>query len=349
MVDRADPHPTRAVPERAAPFFDQDAVDSGKTAVIKPKKKAKPDPETAAEAAKSRTPGERRMVPWIVGIAMILVVGLAAAALAQVSSGKQFSVPGLRGLSLTQATQAAKHEGFTVATTTRVAPDPAGTVIDQSPASGDFTSGHQVRLVVSSGPAPVTIPRIVNEPWAAAKKALDDAGLIYPANPPTAPSELIAKGNVVSVDPNGGVSVPPDQVLKVVLSSGHAPVPVPNVTNFLYSAAETALRKAHFKIKRVPDEFSATVPSGRVIRTGPRLGVVAPYGSTVGVLVSKGPDLVVVPNVFNLTVSDAQDYLASYGFQIDVGNPFRPKDRIGSQHPVAGAKAPRGSVVTIYR
>jgi len=349
MVDKADPHPTRAVPERAAPFFDQDAVDSGKTAVVKTKKtKAKPNPQ-ATQAAKSRTPGERRLVPWIVGIAMILVVGLAAAALAQVSSGKQFSVPGLRGLSLTQATQAAKTQGFTVATTSRVAPDPAGTVIEQSPASGAFTSGHRVQLVVSSGPADVTIPRIVNEPWATAKKQLDDVGLIYPENPPTKTNELIPEGNVASVDPNGGVNVPPDQVLKVVLSSGHAPVPVPNVTNYLYSAAQTALTKAHFKIKRVPDEFSSAVPSGRVIRTGPKFGVPAPYGSTVGVLVSKGPDLVVVPNVFNLTINDAGDYLASYGFRTEVGDgAFRPKDRIGSQHPVAGAKAPRGSVVTVY-
>jgi eukaryotic-like serine/threonine-protein kinase len=271
MVDKADPHPTRAVPQRAAPFFDQDAVDSGRTAVVKPKKtKAKPDPATAAEAAKSRTPGEKRLVPWIVGIAMILVVGLAAAALAQVSSGKQFSVPGLRGLSLTQATQAAKTQGFTVATTTRVAPDPVGTVIEQSPASGAFTSGHQLRLVVSSGPADVTIPRIVNEPWDTAKKALDTVGLIYPANPPTQTSELIATGNVVSIKPDGGANVPPDQAVDIVLSSGHAPRKVANVTNFLFDAASTLLTKQHFKVERIPDEFSSTVPSGRVIRTGPR-------------------------------------------------------------------------------
>jgi eukaryotic-like serine/threonine-protein kinase len=257
-------------------------------------------------------------------------------------------VPGLRGLSLTQATQAAKAQGFTVATTTRVAPDPAGTVIEQSPASGAFTSGHQVRLVVSSGPANVTVPRIVGAPWATAKAQLDTAGLISPANPPSQPNELIPRGSVVSIKPDPGASVPPDQKVTVVLSSGHAPVPVPNVTNFLLSAAETALTKAHFVVKQVPDEFSP-VAKGRVIRTDPKDGVKAPYGSTVGVVVSKGPDLVQVPSVFHFTISDALDYLGSLGYQTQVGGPFKPNDRVGSQHPVAGAEVTRGTLVTIYR
>jgi eukaryotic-like serine/threonine-protein kinase len=348
MVDKADPHPTRAVPERAAPFFDQDAVDSGRNAAVTTKT-TKQVAEPATEVVRARPPGERRLVPWIVGIVMILVVGLAAAALAQVGTGKQFSVPGLRGLSLDQATLAAKNQGFTVRATNRTAPDPPGTVIEQSPAAGDFTSGHRVQLVVSSGPANVTIPSIVNAPWATAKRELDTAGLIYPANPPTQPNELIAKGSVVRIKPDPGASVPPDQAVQVVLSSGHAPRKVPDVTRFLFDAASTALTKQHFKVERVPDQFSSTVPAGRVIRTGPKAGVEAPYDSTVGVLVSKGPDLVKVPNVFNLTVTDAADYLASFGFQTAVGGSFKPKDRVGSQHPVAGAEAPRNSTVTIYR
>ncbi len=228
MVDKADPHPTRAVPERAAPFFDQDAVDSGKTAVVKPKRtKTKPDP-AAAEAARSRTPGEKRLVPWIVGIAMILVVGLAAAALAQVSSGKQFSVPGLRGLTLTAATAAAKNQGFTVATTNRVAPDPAGTVIEQNPASGALhgqppSAARRVERARRRDRARGSSAR----PGRTAKAQLDAAGLIYPANPPSQPNELIPKGSVVSIKPDPGASVPPDQTVTVMLSSGHAPVPVP--------------------------------------------------------------------------------------------------------------------------
>ncbi len=116
------------------------------------------------------------------------------------------------------------------------------------------------------------VPSIVNAPWTIAKTQLDQAGLIYPASPPTTPSDLIAKGNVLKIDPGQGAKVPPDQAITVVLSSGHAPVPVPTVTNFLFDAAQTALTKAHFTVKREPDEFSSKVPSGRVISTGPVAG-----------------------------------------------------------------------------
>jgi eukaryotic-like serine/threonine-protein kinase len=346
MVDKADPHPTRAVPERAAPFFDQDAVDSGRNATITTKK-TKSVPEPATDVVKARTPGERRMVPWIVGIVLILVVGLAAAALAQVGTGKQFSVPGLRGLSLDQATVAAKNQGFTVTATNRTAPDPAGTVIEQTPAAGDFTRGHQVQLVVSSGPANVTIPRIVNAPWAQAKQELDTAGLIYPANPPTQPNELIAKGSVVSIRPDQGKSVPPDQAVQVVLSSGHAPVKVPDVTKFLFAAAETALTKAHFLVKQVPDEFSSTVPAGRVIRTGPKAGVEAPYGSTVGVVVSKGPDYVEVPDVRFETFAQAKADLQRNGLTYGALKHFNSDSSVVMSQDPRGGRLVRGSSVDL--
>ena len=57
------------------------------------------------------TPGERRLVPWIVSIVLILTVGLAAAALAQVNNGSLVAIPGLRGLNVDKATDIARTDG----------------------------------------------------------------------------------------------------------------------------------------------------------------------------------------------------------------------------------------------
>ncbi len=224
MVDRADPHPTRAVMDRTAPLFDQDAVE----VVPDPSgRKAKND----GEPPRQRTPGERRMVPWIVAAVLILTVGLAAAALAQVGTAKAISVPGLRGLTVANATLAAKASGLDVVVAKHeAAPDPDGTVIAQSPAAGAFSGSRRVSLVVSSGPADVAVPSIVNLPWAQAKQELDTAGLIYPATPATHTSESIPAGTVISVTPGAGKNVAPDTKVTVVVSSGHAPVPVPDVS-----------------------------------------------------------------------------------------------------------------------
>jgi eukaryotic-like serine/threonine-protein kinase len=282
---------------------------------------------------------------------LILIAGLASGALAQVSSASTVSIPGLRGLTSDQAIAAARAQGITASIgATRAAPDPKGTVIEQSPSAGAFSSSRRVTLVVSGGPAPVAVPKIVNVSWDQAKKALDAAGLIYAATPATQFSDSIAAGNVISVAPGAGTSIAPDGKVTVVVSSGHAPVAIPDVENLSYDDAVRALTAKNFKPRRAAtDEFSDTVASGDVTRTEPAIGANAPYGSEVVVHVSKGPDLVLVPSVFGMTFTDALDYLAQFGFQTSTVGSFRPHDRVQQQSPAADSKAPRNSTVTIRR
>jgi len=345
MVDRADPHPTRAAPDRTAPLFDQDAVE-----VVPESTREHATVSDAEPPRKLSTPGERRLVPWIVAIVLIVTVGIAAAAFAQVSSAKTGSIPGLRGLSIAQATKIARAAGLDVTIGARkTAPDPKGTVIAQSPPAGEFTGSRHVTLVTSSGPANVAVPGIKNLPWKAAKQALDAAGLIYAANPSTQPSETTAAGDVVSVSPDVGALVAPDSTVSVVLSSGHAPVPVPDVSKQPYADAVRRLTAAKFMVKRAPDEFSPTVGRGDVIGTDPPATTSAPYGSTVVVHVSKGADLVVVPDVTFETIEQATADLATAGLQVGNVKNYRPGGVVMSQIPIGGTngKVPRGTQVDL--
>jgi serine/threonine-protein kinase len=348
MVDRADPHPTTAAPVRAAPLFDQDAavVDHGHAGeqTVAVKEARPPRPPRAPSV-----PGQRRLVPWIVAIVIVLTVALAAAALAQVSSPKQISIPGLTGLSIAKATEQAKTAGLQVAVgKPRNAPDPVGTVIEQDPKAGAFTGQHKVTLVASAGPANVEVPNIYNAPWPDAKKALDTAGLLYAANPPTAPSETIEAGRVLQVKPAVGASVAPDKQIDIVLSSGHAPVPVPDVTDEKFGDAAKLLVAKHFKVQRAPqDDFSSKVKKGDVIRTEPPLNTPAPYGSTVIVHVSKGPDLVAVPDVTSETIKQATTDLEARGLVVGNLRNYRSQNSVVvSQSPNSG-KVLRGSMVDL--
>jgi len=340
MIDRADPHPTRAAPVATAPLFDQDAVEA-----------SRPRPASAdADAdAKHRTPGERRLVPFIVSVVVIITAALAAAALAQMGSAKALSVPGVAGLSVEQATLAAKAGGLAVSVSHRSAPDPKGTVIAQSPRPGAFSSSHHVTLVVSDGPAPVAVPGVRNTPWANAKQALDSAGLIY-GTPIKASSETIAAGNVISITPDVGAKVAPDATVKVVVSTGHAPVAVPDVSGQTFDAAAKALSDAKFKPRRAAtDDFSSTIPAGKVIGTDPNIGANAPYGSAIVIHVSKGPDMVTVPDVTIETIENATNDLVAAGLQVGTVKNYRPGGVVQSQSPEAGpgVKLPRGSQVDL--
>jgi serine/threonine-protein kinase len=351
MVDRADPNPTRAVPDATAPLFDQDHADVAPVwappgALVEAELVVEPEPETKKE--RRRRTGQRRLVPMVVAIALIVTLAMAGAALARLHTAKPIHIPGFVGLTLADAQTTAKNNGVSVSVgQQRSAPDPAGTVISQNPGEGAFTSGHNVTLVVSTGPAKVAVPKILNTPWSAAQPALDAAGLVY-GKPGVKYDNTVPFGNVLSVAPAPGTLVLPDQTVAVVLSAGRAPVPVPDVRGDSYADAQQALTAQHFKVQRAPkDEFDDTIPAGDVIGTDPPIGTNAPYGGTVTVHVSKGPDLIAVPDLSNLTLDEASQALDSRGLVVTYNGKYHHGDLVVGQNPSPGTKVRRGSSVAV--
>jgi serine/threonine-protein kinase len=339
MHDRVDPHPTRAVPARtAAPLFDQDAAED--VAVV-----------ATVEPGPERPAGPRRIVPFVVAAALLAVVALVAGAVARVNSRDAAQVPGLIGHTQAQAVEMAERAGFDVEVVqTRDAPDPKGTVIAQSPRAGAWTS-DQLRLVVSTGPPEVGVPELRGKPWADAKKELDDLGFLYNDPPAEEFHDEVPAGQVISVEPTAGTKlVPdaPDATLAVVVSKGHAPVEVPDVRGDSVEEATSVLEDDAFTVAAPVEDFDNDVPAGEVIRTEPPAGTQAPFGSQVTVHVSKGPDLVTVPDVRGMTLDEASAALEQNGLELGdrlVG--YRPGATVRASDPPRGERVPRNSTVDL--
>jgi serine/threonine-protein kinase len=337
MIDGVDPDPTRAQPKTEAEvtddgtkngalLFDQDAIE-----VI-------PDPQPYKNP--------RRLVPFIVSAFVVLVIAIAAALVGSAGTlgAETAEVPGLVGRNIERAQTRAKEAGFTVEVVEeRAAPDPAGRIISQNPAAGEFTKGDKVRVVVSSGPALVAVPELVGGPAADAAAALNAAGFVVEVREDfhdTAPVD-----QVIGLEPGAGTELAPDSKVVVVKSKGHAPVAVPDVEGATYEDAEAAITGAGFQAEKV-DDFSNTVDEGRVIETRPAIGGEAPFGSVVQIVVSKGPDLVAVPDVEGMAVEDAAELLEDDGFVVEVANFARGRE-VRIQDPDPGTQVPRGTTVTL--
>jgi serine/threonine-protein kinase len=100
--------------------------------------------------------------------------------------------------------------------------------------------------------------------------------------------------------------------------------------------------------------FSDTVPEGSVIRMDIPAGQVVVPGDTIALTVSRGPELVRIPNVENLEVSVAKDILEEMEFVVVVRaqeqvNPPEGNTRtvVTSMDPSAGQQVPKGSTVEI--
>ena len=97
----------------------------------------------------------------------------------------------------------------------------------------------------------------------------------------------------------------------------------------------------HLRAKRGPDVFSDEVPSGQVVSTQPAAGQVVPYGSSVDVVVSKGPVLVSVPDLRGFTLSEAQAAIQQTGgLGISINGSERPGEVVVSQSPRPHASVP---------
>jgi len=210
-----------------------------------------------------------------------------------VSTGIQ--VPDVVGLAQAAAEAAITAASLTVGnvTTANSGSVAAGDVMSQNPAAGaGVNPGTAVDLVISDGPAPVSVPNVVGLAQAAAEAAIVAADLVV-GNVTTAGSTTVDIGDVISQDPTGGTSVDQGTSVDIVVSTG---VVVPDVTGTAQAAAEAALIAASLTVGNVTTAFNPSVPIGDVISQNPSGGASADPGAPVDLVVSVDvpPDVVTI-------------------------------------------------------
>ena len=133
------------------------------------------------------------------------------------------------------------------------------------------------------------------------------------------------------------------------LGSTSTQVTVPNVIGQTETDATNELETAGFKVK-VTTQQNDTVAKGEVFDQDPKGNVKADKGSIVEIVVSGGVGQVDVPNVVGKTQAQATSLLNNAGLTPEVvtePSDDKPAGEVLSQSPPAGAKADKGSTVTI--
>jgi serine/threonine-protein kinase len=145
---------------------------------------------------------------------------------------------------------------------------PKGSVISVAApvdADGRVPKGSTVDMVVSSGPAPRTVPDgLVGQPVASVKQAL--AAVQLGLHTTDAYSDQPV-GTVLSLSQPAGTTLPRDTVIEAQVSKGPQPVPIPNVAGQSVQAATTTLQNAGFAVSGVEGS-----PAGQVLATDPPAG-----------------------------------------------------------------------------
>jgi serine/threonine-protein kinase len=188
--------------------------------------------------------------------------------LLDVSAGQpEVTVPSVVGQSRDSAVAELTDAGLDARVAEVSSDRPAGTVTAQSHEPGlVVVEGTQVRINVSTGPRPVTVPNTVGLPYDQARAELQSAG--FGVSRVDVASDL-AKGIVVDQDPSGGSESSRGTNVTLSVSRGPSMTAVPDVTFQDVVVAGTTLENAGFRVREVVEETDDPAMDGIVTAQDP--------------------------------------------------------------------------------
>ena len=203
---------------------------------------------------------------------------------------------------------------------------------------------------LAAGPGKqVTVPGIIGMDQAAATAALQQVGLGLEVGGEEF-SETIARGLIISSDPEPGASTAADSIVSIVLSRGPERYAVPDVRGEPLAAAQTAITDANLAVGAITEDWDAEIPVGSVVSTDPAVGDELKSGALVNLIVSKGPKPVKLPGLAGVEASEATAQLEAAGLVVTTTEEFSTEYASGlvvSSTPAKGERVPVGSTVAL--
>ncbi|MEJ8668986.1 MULTISPECIES: Stk1 family PASTA domain-containing Ser/Thr kinase [unclassified Streptomyces] len=304
-----------------------------------------PPPPPRRRSRTSRAPRG----PLVIVAAVLLALGLGVG-IWYINSGQFTEVPPLLSKTEAQARDRLEDSGLDVGKVERAFSDTVkrGTVISTDPDTGArIRHNDSVSLVISAGPETVKVPDLEGYRLDKARTVLKDSGL-EPGMETREFSDDIARGSVISADPGTGTKVRSGSAVALTVSKG-TPVDIPDVIGGSLDDAKADLAEAGLKVKVAPARVNSEFDAGQVAQQSPTEGKQAAKGDTVTLTLSKGPEMIEVPDVVGASVDDATTALESAGFQVDEDRGLLGLfgDTVKKQSVKGGKTAPKGSTITI--
>ncbi|WP_151082705.1 Stk1 family PASTA domain-containing Ser/Thr kinase [Nocardioides cynanchi] len=292
-----------------------------------------------------------RRGPVLLGLALVIAL-LAGVGAYWFGWARYTATPGVLGLTQQAATHKLEKAGLhvTVGAAAFSSSVPKGEVVGTDPGPGARVLDHgTVTLTLSKGQELYAVPQLRNLTVNQAQDALLRSHLTY-GRSIRQYDEKVARGHVIGSNPSAGKRESPKTLVDLVVSRGPQPIHIRDWTGAPAARAEQVLKAQHLDVVLGTAEYSDQVAQGHVLSQTPPSGVLH-RGDQVTLVVSKGPQLVPVPdNLTAMGVAAATAELKGLGFQVSVvKSPYYiGVGYVYSSSPGGGEMAPKGSVVVLH-
>ena len=193
-------------------------------------------------------------------------------------------------------------------------------------------------------PEEVTVPLVLGDPVPVAREKLDRAGFeVEQTLAPTCSPE----NSVTEQDPPARSRAEEGSVVTITVSLGLT-VKVPPTRGLTLGQARKRLEDVDL-LASTREQSSRDVAAGRVIKSRPAGGEEVECQSEVRLFVSKGANLITLPDVIGQSQEIAESELQRRGFIVDVDtrDADEPEGTVIVQDPGPGSRLLRGDRVTI--
>ncbi|CAJ1492956.1 Stk1 family PASTA domain-containing Ser/Thr kinase [[Mycobacterium] kokjensenii] len=280
---------------------------------------------------------------WLTAAIVLAVLTVIVTVMINTFGGRPhpIQVPDVSGQASVDAIAELQNKGFKTRTEqrsdSRVPPDHV--IGTDPPAGAPANKGDKITVDVSYGPEQRQLPDVATLSYADAVKKLTAAGFgkFKQVDSPSTP-EL--KDKVVGTNPPANQTTAVTNEIIIVIGSGPATKPVPDVTGQTLELAQKNLTVYGFtKITEVTADSPR--PAGEVIATSPPSGEDVPLDAVIELRVSRGNQFV-MPDVTGLFWTDVEPQLRALGWtgilvkgaDVDAGGAGH--NRVLYQSPAAG-------------
>ncbi len=193
----------------------------------------------------------------------------------------------------------------------------------------------------------VLVPPVENIPLENAEEILSTYGLNLKVENQTYNSD-IPEGFIIEQNPGPGEDIPAGSDINIIISMGpeNDAISTPNLIGLSIEDARIILQNNKLLEGNISRDYSDTFKENTVISHAPEFNKPIKPGESVDLTVSKGTELILVPNIIGEGYIEAFNYLTSLGLIVESSkHPIKEGDIINEPGKIVEVIPPTGSKV----
>ena len=197
-------------------------------------------------------------------------------------------------------------------------------------------------LPVDGGaPTLIEIPDLTGSEQAQALEDLQNLG--FKVGIENSADASVPAGSVIRTQPPSNTIINPDSLVTIIVSVGPEAFPIPYVLDIETERAIYVVEESGFTLGQLLEVNDENIPRGFVISQNPVAGTKMSPGTTVDLVVSKGPSLIEITDLSRKSPEDAIQILETLGFEYELIEEYSEDVEIGL---VSGTIPKAGEIVT---